>query len=132
MKKYTFREDEIFIIAKELIDAYNNSDLNRMMTFLDTGIRYQKIIDGGVVETAVGIQSFMDLVQKELSFVKSHKKTFTVIESTFDTLILQVFLKGSLGRSLYYNIKEGEWIYLNLQSTYKMITGKITDIKDEI
>ena len=117
-------------IIKDYIKAYNNFDIEKMLTHLDKQIRFENISNGVTNMTLTDLNSFRtqaeqtkDLFTTRMQTIKSwtHQDNLIEIEIDYDAV---------LAKDLPNGLKKGDNLNLQGKSIFKFSGDKIIELTD--
>jgi len=120
-------QDKMNLIDR-FIRAYNNFDVNGMVTLLHPECSFQNISGDQINASAAGISQFREMAEKSKSLFSSRKQTITSYRSEGETVTIGIDYEGVLRADLPNGLKAGERIQLIGKSVFKFRRSRLGKI----
>jgi hypothetical protein len=117
-------------IVLQFIDAYNNFDIERMLSFVHPDIKFTNISGGDVNTRINGKTEFEKLARKSLTLFKEREqKVLSFIENN-NKINMNIEYSAGLAIDLPNGLKAGEKLYMTGKSEYIIKDGLIVSLND--
>ncbi|NEU09336.1 nuclear transport factor 2 family protein [Flavihumibacter sp. R14] len=117
-------------MIRNYINAYNNFDIDGMVTDLDENIKFVNVSDGNVDMTLKGLNAFREqAVQAKNLFSKRTQEIKSILHKEEETEIL-IDYHGVLATDLPNGLKKGTELNLQGRSVFKFSVDKIVELTD--
>ena len=117
-------------IIANYIDAYNNFDIDRMLSDMHEEIRFENISNGEINLTINGITEFRNQAEKTRTLFKERKQKITDIKFDADRVEVKIDYQGTLAVDFSDELKAGDIIELKGSSIFRFNDNKIAELKD--
>lgn len=117
-------------IIANYIDAYNNFDIDRMLSDMHEEIRFENISNGEINLTINGITEFRNQAEKTRTLFKERKQKITDIKFDADRVEVKIDYQGTLAVDFSDELKAGDIIELKGSSIFRFKDNKIAELKD--
>lgn len=117
-------------IIKNYIKAYNNFDVENMLSNLHDDIEFKNISNGEVNLTTKGITEFKTQAEKAKSIFSKREQKITALHFDENKAEVEISYTGILAVDLPNGLKSGHKIELNGQSIFTFQDNKIIKIED--
>ncbi len=117
-------------IIEKYVNAYNNFNIDEMMSVIHPHIEFVNISGGEVNASASGIDEFRDMAEDSKKYFLSRKQTITDFKEKDDQVAIEIEYEGVLAADLPNGMKAGEILLLNGLSEFTFLDGKIFRIVD--
>ncbi|RUT35582.1 nuclear transport factor 2 family protein [Paenibacillus zeisoli] len=122
--------DERKEIINKYIEAYNNFDIQGMMSCLHSDILFRNISNGEVNTETRGIEEFKELAEKSTAIFSSRCQSVTGFAATEDKAEVQIDYEGILAVDLPNGLQTGDKIQLKGRTVFQIKEGKLALIED--
>lgn len=124
--------DPTFIqaIVDSYIQAYNQFDIEGMVTMLDPEIEFENRSQGEVNVATAGIQAFRQLAEQSRTLFSKRKQTLLSLDISDPMTIAQIDFVGILKADLPNGMKQGEAIRMKGRTEFLFANQKIRKITD--
>jgi hypothetical protein len=117
-------------IISNYIKAYNNFDIDGMLTDLDPWVKFVNISSGGVNMTLTGLSAFKDQAIQAKDLFSSREQTIKSFKHADDQSEIEIAYSAVLAIDLPNGLKRGDKLNINGKSTFKFSGDKIIEITD--
>lgn len=117
-------------IISNYIKAYNNFDVDRMLTDLDQSIKFVNISSGEVNMTLTGLSAFKEQAIQAKDLFSSRQQTIKSFKHADDQSEIEIAYSAILAIDLPNGLKRGDKLNINGKSTFKFSGDKIIEITD--
>lgn len=124
--------DPTFIqaIVDSYIQAYNQFDIEGMVTLLAPEIEFENRSQGEVNVATAGIQAFRQLAEQSRTLFSKRKQTLLSLDISDPMTIAQIDFVGILKADLPNGMKQGEAIRMKGRTEFLFANQKIRKITD--
>lgn len=112
------------------INAYNNFDVEGMLTVLHPEIEFKNITAGEVTLCIQGLAAFKSQAETVLPFFSSRKQTITGVQNDDEQTEVLIAYNAILAIDLPNGLKAGQQLELNGKSIFKLNDDLIISIAD--
>lgn len=117
-------------IITDYINAYNNFDVEKMMSNLDEKIKFENISNGIISMTLDGLSSFRKQAEDAKSIFKTRKQTIKSWTHHDNHTEIEIDYDAVLAIDLPNGLKKGENLKLQGKSIFKFSGDKIIELTD--
>ena len=125
MKNLLYRE-----IIENYIEAYNNFDIDGMLSYMHDEIRFKNIVQGKVNISTSGIAELKNLAENTKNQLKEREQKITDIKFMGNRAEVLIDYKGILAADIPNGPKAGDKIELKGKSVFTFQDNKIIELKD--
>ena len=123
-------KEEKRTLIEQYIDAYNNFDVQKMLTVIHTDIEFVNISDGKVTASASGIDQFHQMALQSKNLFASRKQRIIRFFEKDNEAVVDLDYEGVFAIDLPNGIKAGESLHIKGCSEFVFKDGKIFRITD--
>ncbi len=117
-------------VITSYIDAYNNYDVEAMLSVIHEGIVFKNVYGGEVNAVANGIDELRELANRAKGMFASRREVITSFESSVDFAKVGIDFSGMLLVDLPNGMKAGETLHIKGRSEFEFRDGKLYRITD--
>ena len=117
-------------IIKEYINAYNNFDIEKMLTHLDEHIKFENISNGVTNMTLTDLNSFRKQAEQAKKLFTTRKQTIKSWTHQDNLIEIEIEYNAVLAIDLSSGLKKGDNINLEGKSIFKFSGLKIIELID--
>ncbi len=117
-------------IIENYIEAYNNFDVDKMLTNLHENIVFKNISNGEVNLTTSGISEFQTQAEQAKNLFSQREQKITEIRFEDDSAQVEIDYYGVFAVDLPNGLKAGDKIELKGKSIFRFKDEKIYEITD--
>jgi hypothetical protein len=117
-------------IISNYIKAYNNFDVDGMLTDLDPSVKFVNISSGGVNMTLTGLSAFKEQAIQAKDLFSIREQTIKSFKHADDQSEIEIAYSAVLAIDLPNGLKRGDKLNINGKSTFKFSGDKIIEITD--
>ena len=123
-------KDLIKEIVEDFINAYNQFDIDRMVSYVHPEIEFRNISEGEVTHAIKGVEGFK-LQAREASYYFSERRQ-TITRLLIEEQKAEAFVdySGTLAVDLPNGLQEGDKIEMQGKSVFTFEDGKILRLED--
>ncbi len=128
LMQMTFEEHKSLVAA--YIAAYNNFDVEAMLSLMDSGVVFKNVTGGEVNAATTGIDELRKLANQARALFSSRCQTITAFESCGDLATVEIDFEGVLAVDLPNGKKAGDLVRIKGRSEFEFKNGKLHKITD--
>jgi hypothetical protein len=117
-------------LVQRYVQAYNDFDIDGMMTLMHSECAFQNVSSGEVNASTTGIQQLRELAEKSKDLFSTRRQTITAYQHDGESLSVEIDYEGVLRVDLPNGPKAGETLKLNGKSEFKFRDGLIYALTD--
>jgi len=117
-------------LIQTYIDAYNNFDVDRMMSVLHENVCFENVQNGTVNAKANNRADFRSLAEQAKALFSSRKQTITNTQFDASTATIDLSYVGILACDFPNGMKAGEKVEMNGRSEFEFADNLITLVRD--
>jgi hypothetical protein len=117
-------------IIKAYIDAYNNFDIEKMLTHLDEQIKFENISNGITNMTLTGLNSFRKQAEQAKDIFTTRRQTIKSWIHQDNLTEIEIGYEAVLAIDLPDGLKKGDNLNLQGKSIFKFSGDKIIELTD--
>ncbi len=117
-------------LIENYIRAYNNFDIERMLSGLHDRIVFKNISNGETTLELNGIESFRDQAQQAISFFTEREQKITNLVCNEEVCEIEIDYTATFAADLPNGLEAGDKINLKGKSVFRFADGKIIEIHD--
>ncbi|MCF2491031.1 nuclear transport factor 2 family protein [Dyadobacter sp. CY347] len=122
-------KDREFIISN-YVAAYNNCDVDGMVTDFDDNIVFENIMNDETTIELNGIEEFRQQAEQAISLFSSRKQTITAFLHNEDWSEIAIQYHAVLAIDLPNGLKKGDELDMKGKSVFEFSENKITRLTD--
>ena len=117
-------------IIKDYITAYNNFDIEKMLTHLDEQIKFENISNGVTNMTLTDLNSFREQAEQAKKIFTTRKQTIKSWTHQDNLTEIEIEYNAVLAIDLPNGLKKDDILNLEGKSIFKFSEGKIIELTD--
>lgn len=117
-------------IINDYISAYNNFDIEKMVTDLDENIKFENIANDITNMTLTDLAAFRVQAEQAKNIFASRRQTITSWKHQDDQTEIEIAYNAVLAIDLPNGLKKGETLNLSGKSIFTFLDDKIIELKD--
>ena len=117
-------------IIKDYITAYNNFDIEKMLTHLDEQIKFENISNGVTNMTLTDLNSFREQAEQAKKIFTTRKQTIKSWTHQDNLTEIEIEYNAVLAIDLPNGLKKDDILNLEGKSIFKFSKGKIIELTD--
>lgn len=117
-------------IIKDYIQAYNNFDIEKMLTHLDGQIRFENISNGVTDMTLTDLKSFRTQAEQAKDLFTARMQTIKSWTHQDNLIEIEIDYYAVLAIDLPNGLKKGDKLNLQGKSIFKFSGDKIIELTD--
>ena len=117
-------------IINNYVNAYNNFDIDGMLTDLDQSVKFLNISSGEVNMTLNGLSAFKEQAIQAKDLFSIREQTIKSFKHFDDHAEIEIAYSAVLAIDLPNGLKRGDKLNINGKSTFKFSGDKIIEITD--
>ena len=117
-------------LIQTYIDAYNNFDVDRMMSVLHENVCFENVQNGTVNAKASNRADFRSLAEQAKALFSSRKQTITNTQFDASKATIDLSYVGVLACDLPNGMKAGEKVEMDGRSEFEFADNLITLVRD--
>jgi allophanate hydrolase subunit 1 len=117
-------------IIKDYITAYNNFDIEKMLTHLDEQIKFENISNGVTNMTLTDLNSFREQAQQAKKLFTTRKQTIKSWTHQDNLTEIEIEYNAVLAIDLPNGLKKDDILNLEGKSIFKFSGDKIIELTD--
>jgi hypothetical protein len=117
-------------IISNYINAYNNFDVDGMLTDLDQSVKFVNISSGEVNMTLTGLSAFKEQAIQAKDLFSIREQTIKSFKHADDQSEIEIAYSAVLAIDLPNGLKRGDKLNINGKSIFKFSGDKIIEITD--
>ena len=117
-------------IIKDYINAYNNFDIERMLTHLHEQIKFENISNGVTNMTLTDLNSFREQAEQAKDLFTTRRQTIKSWTPKDDLIEIEIEYYAVLAIDLPNGLKKGDNLNLQGKSIFKFSGDKIIELTD--
>ena len=117
-------------IINNYVNAYNNFDIDGMLTDLDQSVKFVNISSGEVNMTLNGLSAFKEQAIQAKDLFSIREQTIKSFKHFDDHAEIEIAYSAVLAIDLPNGLKRGDKLNINGKSTFKFSGDKIIEITD--
>ena len=117
-------------IIKDYINAYNNFDIEKMLTHLDEQIKFENISNGVTNMTLTDLNSFRKQAEQSKNLFTTRKQTIKSWTHQDNLTEIEIEYNAVLAIDIPNGLKKGDNLNLEGKSIFKFSGDKIIELTD--
>ena len=117
-------------IITQYINAYNNFDVDQMLTHLDEAIRFENVSGGVTNMTLTGLHAFKDQAEKACELFSRRKQTPRSFKHTREFTEVEIDYAGVLALDLPNGMRKGDELSLHGKTIFQFSGDRVISITD--
>ena len=117
-------------IIKDYINAYNNFDIEKMLTNLDEQIKFENISNGVTNMTLTDLNSFRKQAEQSKNLFTTRKQTIKSWTHQDNLTEIEIEYNAVLAIDIPNGLKKGDNLNLEGKSIFKFAGDKIIELTD--
>ncbi len=117
-------------IIRDYINAYNNFDIEKMLTNIDVQIKFENISDGTTNMTLTDLNSFRKQAEQAKDLFTTRRQTIKSWTHQENSIEIQIEYDAVLAIDLPNGLKKGDNLNLRGKSIFKFSGDKIIELTD--
>ena len=117
-------------IIKDYINAYNNFDIEKMLTHLDEHVKFENISNGATNMTLTDLNSFREQAEQAKKIFTTRKQTIRSWTHQDNLIEIEIEYNAVLAIDLPNGLKKGDNLNLEGKSIFKFSGDKIIELTD--
>lgn len=112
------------------IEAYNNFDIDGMLTHLSEDVKFKNTENGIVTLQTQGIADFKQIASETSKYFSSRKQHILDFDFTEDCAIVYINFEAVVAMDISEKLKEGDGFKLGGKTIFTFENKKISSIED--
>lgn len=117
-------------IIEDYIKAYNNFEIDRMLSSMHDDVVFENISNGDVTIRTNGLAELKQQAEQAKQFFRERKETITDITFLNDKVEIEIDYKATLAVDFSEELKAGDTLRLKGKSVFEFRNGKISKLTD--
>ena len=117
-------------IINNYISAYNNFDIEKMLTDLDENIKFENISNDIINMTLTNLAAFREQAEQSKNIFTTRSQTITSWKHEANQTEIEITYNAVLAIDLPNGLKKGEVLNLSGKSIFTFLNDKIIELKD--
>ena len=117
-------------IIKDYINAYNNFDIEKMLTHLDEHVKFENISNGATNMTLTDLNSFREQAEQAKKIFTTRNQTIRSWTHQDNLIEIEIEYNAVLAIDLPNGLKKGDNLNLEGKSIFKFSGDKIIELTD--
>jgi hypothetical protein len=117
-------------IINQYINAYNNFDIDGMITDMTPTMKFVNVSNGEVNMTLNGLPAFIEQAEHAKGLFTSRKQTIKSFKHAADQTEIDIAYNAVLAIDLPNGMKKGDGLNLTGKSIFKFLGDKIIELTD--
>ena len=117
-------------IINNYISAYNNFDIEKMLTDLDENIKFENISNDIINMTLTNLAAFREQAEQSKNIFTTRSQTITSWNHRANQTEIEITYNAVLAIDLPNGLKKGEVLNLSGKSIFTFLNDKIIELKD--
>ena len=117
-------------IIKDYINAYNNFDIEKMLTHLDEHVKFENISNGATNMTLTDLNSFREQAEQAKKIFTTRKQTIRSWTHQDNLIEIEIEYNAILAIDLPNGLKKDDNLNLEGKSIFKFSGDKIIELTD--
>jgi hypothetical protein len=130
LKSENMESDLYQKIIENYINAYNNFDIDRMLSDMHDKVRFENSSNGEINLATNGIEELRNQAEQAKQLFNERTQTITDIKFSADQVEVQIDYRGILAVDFPSGPKIGDVIELKGSSIFRFKDNKIIELKD--
>lgn len=123
-------DKDIYNVIEKYIDAYNNFDIEGMLSLLADDVVFENISNNTVTVSTAGVAEFRQLAEHAATLFSARRQTITACTITADTATVSIDYAATLAQDIAGGPKAGSELLLQGESEFVLRHGKICHLID--
>lgn len=117
-------------IIQKYIDAYNNFDVEGMVSNLASTVKFANISNDAITMSITGLEAFKQQAEQAKGYFSERKQSIISFTHNNDQTIIEINYEAVLAVDFPNGMKKGEKLNLNGRSIFEFYDDSITAITD--
>lgn len=117
-------------IINNYISAYNNFDIEKMLTDLDENIKFENISNDIINMTLTNLAAFREQAEQSKNIFTTRSQTITSWNHRANQTEIEITYNAVLAIDLPNGLKKGKVLNLSGKSIFTFLNDKIIELKD--
>lgn len=117
-------------IINNYISAYNNFDIEKMLTDLDENIKFENISNDIINMTLTNLAAFREQAEQSKNIFTTRSQTIISWKHEANQTEIEITYNAVLAIDLPNGLKKGEVLNLSGKSIFTFLNDKIIELKD--